>query len=161
MPRGGDTSAKARANGKKAGRPAKPAILLKADRGVATTVLSMDGPPPDHQRECKCDICSKREKLCRCERPEYKEKKLTCEACSTAKEHSICHCEVCGWWEVLLARDMRLRKDGREYLTNRRDGKPAQGVFLGDTREHARELDFGDLPELIAAGKSGAAGKPN
>lgn len=47
------------------------------------------------------------------------------------------------------------------YLTDRRGGKPAQGVFMGDTRESARELDFGDLPQLIAPGQPGATGKPN
>lgn len=53
-----------------------------------------------------------------------------------------------------------LIEDTLEYLTNRRDGKPAQGVFVGDTREISRDLDFGDLP-LLTAGESGAPGKPN
>jgi hypothetical protein len=54
-----------------------------------------------------------------------------------------------------------LIEDTLEYLTNRRDGKPAQGVFVGDTREISRDLDFGDLPFASAAGKPGAAHKPN
>jgi hypothetical protein len=65
------------------------------------------------------------------------------------------------WMSLLADADKRLRFDVLKYLTDRRDGKPAQGMFVGDTRETARELDFGDLPELIAAGKSVPAGKPN
>lgn len=42
---------------------------------------------------------------------------------------------------------------------DRKYGKPAQGVFVGDTREAAgRELDFGDLP---VPSQLGATGKPN
>jgi hypothetical protein len=61
------------------------------------------------------------------------------------RKHKICHCEKCGWWEGLTSSDRRLRFDTRRYLTDRRDGKPAQGVFIGDTREAAMDLDFGDL----------------
>lgn len=77
------------------------------------------------------------------------------------------------YWRGLLRADLTLLertqlalgekhliKDTLVYLTDRRDGKPAQGVFVGDTREIARELDFGDLP-LLTAGEPGAPGKPN
>jgi hypothetical protein len=69
--------------------------------------------------------------------------------------------EQARWLELLNAKDDRLRFDVIKYLTDRRDGKPAQGVFVGDTRETARDLDFGDLPMPDAPGKPGTAGKPN
>jgi hypothetical protein len=145
--------------GKKLGRPAKPKIEIRADKGVASKVLEMDGPPLDHERRCKCTVCEKhREKKCKCIK--VHDQALP-ETCQQFAEHRICHCEICGWWEPLLAKDMRLRKETRAYLTDRRDGKPAQGVFVGDTRESTRELDFGDLPELITPGQSRSAGKPN
>ena len=50
------------------------------------------------------------------------------------------------WLELLNAKDERLRFDVQKYLTDRRDGKPAQGVFVGDTREGAPPLERGDLP---------------
>jgi hypothetical protein len=141
-----------------AGRKPKPKIELKADKGIASTVLAMDGPP-NHERHCKCDPCTnhRRRKECQCEPKDG----VLDPVCAKHAEHKVCHCELCGWWEALLAKDIRLRKETRQYLTDRRDGKPAQGVFLGDTRESARELDFGDLPQLVAPGQSGAAGKPN
>lgn len=129
MPRGGDTSAKARANGKKAGRPAKLKVEQKAEKSIAVAVLAMDGPPSDHFRVCECDTCRKCEKLCRCDQPEYKDKRLICEACTTAKEHSVCHCEICRWWQHRLSKDSRIRYDADVYLTNRRDGKPAESVI--------------------------------
>ena len=72
------------------------------------------------------------------------------------------------WWlDLLHCDDKRLRFDVQKYLTDRRDGKPAQGVFVGDTREK-------NMPELRvwqpahryhnrapAGGKPGEAGKPN
>lgn len=144
--------------GKKIGRPPKPKIEQVATKGIATDVLAMDGPP-DHTRRCSCDVCVEhRQSRCKCIK--VHEQVLPAE-CTTASEHKICHCEVCGWWEALLSTDRRLRKETRVYLTDRRDGKPAQGVFIGDTRESARELDFGDLPELIAPSQPGAARKPN
>jgi hypothetical protein len=174
MPRGGDTSKRARDAGKQVGRPPKPKIELKANKGIATEVLAMDGPP-DHIRKCKCDLCLNRKALCscvkqcadcsklkaNCECEQYREITIKCRTCRLVEEHKVCHCEHCGWWEALLSRDLRLRKETRQYLTDRRDGKPAQGVFIGDTRENVRDLDFGDLPELIAPGESRAAGKPN
>lgn len=63
------------------------------------------------------------------------------------------------WMELLNAKDERLRFDVQKYLTDRRDGKPAQGVFVGDTRESERPLDFGDLP--MPSANPGGAGKPN
>lgn len=151
MPKGG-----ARAG---AGRKEKPKIPLFADKGVATRVLAMDGPPVGHVRKCKCDVC-RGPKNCTCKKAAG-EPTLVCEQCETRAAHKICHCEDCGWWELLASKDKRLVFETRRYLTDRREGKPAQGVFLGDTRERARELDFGDLPELIATGQSVSTGKPN
>ena len=78
------------------------------------------------------------------------------------------------YWRALLRTDVlpeqlhtlelserRLVEETMEYLTNRRDGKPAQGVFVGDTRDAAQALDFGDLPSLIAAPRPSGADKPN
>ena len=47
-----------------------------------------------------------------------------------------------------------------EYLDDRDFGRCAQSVFIGDTRDATRELDFGDLPKIIAPSKA-ASGKPN
>ena len=79
-----------------------------------------------------------------------------------------------GYWRMLLRADQpleeipklelaerRLIEETLEYLTNRRDGKPAQGVFVGDTRDAAQALDRGDLPSLIASPQPSGAGKPN
>lgn len=109
--------------GKRIGRPPKPQIEQRANKGIASKVLAMKEPPADHKAGCLC--------------------------------------EVCAWWQILTASDTRLRFDCRRYLTDRRDGKPAQGVFVGDTRESARELDFGDLPEFVTPGQSKQTGKPN
>jgi len=61
---------------------------------------------------------------------------------------------------VLNAKDERLRFDVQKYLTDRRDGKPAQGVFAGDTRENVRDITFGNLP-MPAVPKPREPGKPN
>ena len=68
--------------------------------------------------------------------------------------------EEARWLELLNAKDERLRFDVQKYLTDRRDGKPAQGVFVGDTREATRDLDFGDLP-MPAASQLRTTGKHN
>ena len=57
--------------------------------------------------------------------------------------------------------EKRLIEETLEYLTDRREGKPAQGVFVGDTRETMLPLDRGDLPHLIETPQSGGTGKPN
>jgi hypothetical protein len=146
--------------GKKLGRPGKPKIELFATKGIATEVLQMDGQP-DHTRKCKCGICAgEQKKECVCTKA-ADGFKVTCHFCLTRADHLICRCEHCGWWALLVANDRRLAFETRRYLTDRRDGKPAQGMFVGDTREKARELDFGDLPELIAPSKSLSAGKAN
>jgi hypothetical protein len=163
MARGGDRTKQAAANGKKVGRPAKPQIQLRADKGIATTVLAMDGPP-NHTRSCDCETC--KGKTCECKTLKNDDKKaapivITCRHCLTREEHRLCRCEICGWWAHLVARDQRVSFEARKYLTDRREGKPAQGVFMGDTRERARDLDFGDLPDIIAPGEPLAARKPN
>jgi len=141
-----------------AGRKPKPQIEQKANKGIASEVLSMDGPP-EHERKCKCTNCvGHRRRRCRCLK--VKDQPLPRE-CEIFAEHKICHCEICGWWEPLTSTDKRLRMDARKYLTDRRDGKPAQGVFIGDTRENAPDLDFGNLLMPAAPDQSGAAGKPN
>jgi hypothetical protein len=38
------------------GRKPKPKIELRANKGIASEVLAMDGKP-DHKRKCSCDIC--------------------------------------------------------------------------------------------------------
>jgi hypothetical protein len=178
MGRGGDQSARAKANGKKIGRPPKPQIPLDDSPtkiGVATRVLAMDGPP-DHTRACPCGICKAYPRNCKCfeqcgdcqklrencECEKYRPIKITCSVCHTIEDHKICHCEDCGWWEALLARDARLRKEARQYLTDRRDGKPAQGVFIGDTREQMQALERGNLPNYFeGSGNAARPHKPN
>jgi hypothetical protein len=140
-----------------AGRKPKPQMPL-APKGIASEVLAMDGPP-DHERRCKCAVCVEHRKR-RCKCVPAKDQPVR-EECKTFAEHAICHCEICGWWEALLAADLRLRKETRAYLTDRRDGKPAQGVFIGDTREAAMDLDFGDLLMPASPNQPGTPGKPN
>src|ERR1039458_2155258 len=75
------------------------------------------------------------------------------------------------YWRALLRTDIplkelclldigekRLIKETMQYITDRRDGKPAQGVFVGDTRETVSDVNFGDLPRLV---QPGTTGKPN
>lgn len=158
MPKGGKRTG--------AGRKPKPQIPLSADKGIATTVLSMDGPPPDHQRKCRCEICSGEDKKkCECtylesDKGEAKIK-IECRFCRIRFDHKICRCEVCAWWDILTATDRRLRFDGRRYLTDRRDGKPAQGVFLGDTRESVPTLTRGNSPSYFSASQPAGSHKPN
>jgi len=157
MPRGGDTSAKAKANGKKSGRPEKPKIEQFADKGIATTILGMDGAP-DHRRKCECNTCASEKKLCDCQYLDSGEGepkiKTECRFCVVRAEHAVCHCEICGWWELLTTRDKRIVHDTRKYLTDRRDGKPAMGMFVGDTREHQQPLTRGDAPSYFRTNQS-------
>lgn len=156
MPRGG---AQIPGLGKRIGRPPKSQVELKAGKGIASEVLAMNAPPLDHKLRCKCDVCADhRERKCKCIKVHDQALPKECELYA---EHYVCHCEKCGWWEGLLSTDKRLRFETRRYLTDRRDGRPAQGVFVGDTRENARELDFGDLPELVTPSESGSTRKPN
>lgn len=164
MPKGGDTRAQAAANGKKVGRPPKSKVILDTSTGIASRVLAMDGPPI-HQRSCGCTVCKGYPKNCKCveqcadcdkleqncECEKYRPIKITCSACQVVEDHRICHCELCGWWEAMLARDARLRKETRQYLTDRRDGKPAQGVFVGDTREGQKALERGNVPSYFGS----------
>ncbi len=173
MARGGDRSAAAAANGKKNGRPKKPKIPLDATAGIATRVLAMDGPP-EHVRACACSICRAHPKNCKCfeqcgdcgklkencECEKYRAVKIRCLICQAVEEHKVCRCEICGWWDVLLARDRRLVMDGRKYLTDRRDGKPAQGVFIGDTREGQQALERGNAPSYFGSSAHAARNTP-
>lgn len=127
----------------------------------------MDGPPLDHVRKCECKTCAAPKKDRKCECVELNGDKLQCKFCKLRLEHLVCRCEVCGWWEALTGTDRRLRFDTRRYLTDRRDGKPAQGVFLGDTREGAQALTRGnDAPSYFGSAahaprNPAGANKPN
>lgn len=123
--RGGDTRAKAEANGKKVGRPQKPRIEGKVTHAIATEVLAMDGPP-DHERKCECRACEEHRKS-RCKCLKVHDQPLP-DACKTAGEHKVCHCEICRWWSHRLSTDKRIRYDADVYLTNQRDGKPAEKI---------------------------------
>jgi hypothetical protein len=58
------------------------------------------------------------------------------------------------WMELLNARDDRLRFDVLRYLTDRRDGKPAESVIAeGKLVIEVREIGSGDR----AAAEAGAA----
>lgn len=59
--------------------------------------------------------------------------------------------EVMLWLNLLATKDERLRLDTLKYLTDRRDGKPAQGVFLGDTREGSQALERGNAPSYFGS----------
>ena len=65
------------------------------------------------------------------------------------------------WLELLNAKDERLRFDVQKYLTDRRDGKPAQGVFLGDTREGAQALTRGNDAPSYFGSAAHSARKPS
>jgi hypothetical protein len=126
-----------------------PEVLPPApDKGIASRVLAMDGPP-NHTRHCHCETCSKPVPKCVCEKSEEGFSLCICavgRAKSIQEDHAVCRCEVCGWWEHLASRDKRISLEARKYLTDRRDGKPAQGVFVGDTREASNlVLEFGNL----------------
>ena len=62
--------------------------------------------------------------------------------------------EVQLWLTLLADSDKRLRLDTLKYLTDRRDGKPAQGVFVGDTREGTQALERGNLPSHFQESKN-------
>jgi hypothetical protein len=140
--KGGDTRAKAAANGNKVGRPEKPKIVARADKSVASEVLAMDGPP-DHIRDCNCRICKPHPKNCacieqcgdchklkeNCDCEKYRAVKIQCRPCSEFDEHKVCNCEVCRWWRHRLSTDRRIQYDADVYLTNRRDGKPAESII--------------------------------
>lgn len=174
MPSGGKRVPK---EGKKLGRPEKPKIEQSATKGIASEVLAMSGPPPDHVRNCVCSICKGHPKNCTCVEQcgdcgkledncgceTYRAVNIACSNCRTFEDHKECHCERCGWWELLLSRDRRIVHDTRKYLTDRRDGKPAQGVFIGDTREAMQPLTRGNLPSHFNAAGAHSAGshKPN
>lgn len=62
--------------------------------------------------------------------------------------------------DLLYAADMQTRSINFNRLLDRKYGKPAQGVFVGDTRESTRDVSFGDLP-MPASNQLGKTGKPN
>lgn len=149
--KGGDTRAKAAANGNTVGRRPKPKILATAEKSVATGVLAMNGPPFDHRRLCKCEACTEhRENKCKCIK--VHDQALP-EECQQYAEHCICHCEVCGWWEGLLATEKRLRIETRRYLTDRRDGKPAESIIA----EGKLEITVREIGGDSSTAETGAA----
>ena len=167
--KGGDTRAKATANGKAVGRPAKPKIITQKDeRGaIAGAVLAMDGPP-DHTRACGCHVCRKGAKNCECTEQcgdchnlkencscrKYRATTVQCAPCKTIEDHKVCECEICRWWRHRLSTDKRIRYDADVYLTNRRDGKPAESVIAeGKLTIEVKEIRAGDHP----AAEAGAA----
>jgi hypothetical protein len=70
-----------------------------------------------------------------------------------------CQCAVCRWWKLLTAKDAALRFQAEKYLTDKRDGRPAQSVIQQDTRESTRALDFGDIP--LPSSDARTTGQPN
>lgn len=133
--KGGDTRAKAAANGKRVGRPRKAVFVVpgKTTDTVAAEVLALNGRP-DHKRRCVCEICAGRLKQkCECttldsDKGEGK-LKIECLWCRTREDHKICRCQVCAWWDLLTARDQRIVLDGRKYLTDKSEGKAVQPVI--------------------------------
>ena len=62
------------------------------------------------------------------------------------------------WAGLLNSEDQKIRLESLKYLTDRRDGKPAQSTAL--TLNAAPNLDLGNLP-LPAASIAGTTSKPN
>lgn len=60
---------------------------------------------------------------------------------------------------LLTCGDKRIEAENFNKLLDRRYGKPAQGMFMGDTRESVIDIDFGTLP--MPNGSTRPAGKPN
>ena len=98
----------------------------------------MDGPP-DHIHKCKCRVCEGT-KDCQCRKTETQI--VACDQCKTIAEHKVCHCEICRWWQHRLSPDKRIRYEADVYLTNRRDGKPAEAIIAeGKLTIEVVELD--------------------
>lgn len=136
--KGGDTRAQAAANGKKVGRPSKAVFVAPGytTPTVATEVLSLNGRP-DHKRKCACAVCAGRLKeKCECAQIEEdgKKKKIECVWCRTREDHKICRCQVCAWWDLLVANDKRIVLDSRKYLTDKSEGKAVQPVITEQNR---------------------------
>lgn len=77
--------------------------------------------------------------------------KMTRELAINAAEYQL---------SLLVCGDRGIESANFNKLLDRKYGKPAQGVFVGDTREATRDLDFGDLP-MPPGAQPGTAGKPN
>jgi len=139
--KGGDTRAAAAANGKKVGRPRKAAIAAPAGavtKTIATEILELDGRP-DHKRRCTCGICAgELKKKCDCEaqklQNEISGEIEQCVWCRTREDHKVCRCQVCGWWDLLEAKDKRIALDSRKYLTDKSEGKAVQPVITEQNR---------------------------
>lgn len=48
-----------------------------------------------------------------------------------------------------------------KMIVEHKYGRPAQGVFVGDTREVTRRASYGNLPHTISAPQPGGDRKPN
>ena len=111
------------------------------------------GGPPYHSRKCHCPVCTGK-KDCQCRKAEGGI--VACEQCRIIIEHKICQCEVCRWWQHRLSPDRRIRYDADVYLTNKRDGKPAEAIISeGKLTIEVVELD----PEDYLAAQTDAAEK--
>lgn len=62
--------------------------------------------------------------------------------------------------DLLFRDDVQTRSYNFNKFLDHIHGRPAQGVFVGDTREVSRPLAYGNMPRTIA-GNTGGAGKPN
>ncbi len=72
-----------------------PRLNSKPPRGIASEVLSMDGPPPDHERKCKCDTCNDhRQRRCKCVK--VHDAPLPAECVTFGESTRFVHCRVCG-----------------------------------------------------------------
>jgi len=137
--KGGDTRAQAAANGKAVGRPKKQTIVVPAGTTatVATEILAMNGAP-NHKRRCECEICAGRLKeKCECKTLDDGDGgkvQVECVFCHTRKDHKICRCQVCAWWELLRATDRRIVLDSRKYLTDKSEGKAVQPVITSQDK---------------------------
>jgi hypothetical protein len=114
--KGGDTRAKAAANGKQVGRPAK-ARFIAADKSVATAVLA------------SLDEVAIWRFLLHTDKLEDRTKR-----------------------DLLTSKERDQIGDHMEYLTNRRDGKPAESIIAeGKLEITVREISAGNHPATEAS----------
>lgn len=63
--------------------------------------------------------------------------------------------------DLLFRDDVQTRSYNFNKFLDHIHGRPAQGVFVGDTREVSRPLIYGNMPRAISAPKPGGDRKPN
>jgi hypothetical protein len=126
-----------------AGRKAKPKIELSATKGIASSVLRTLPEVEIWRFLAHADAF---------------------EDLVPGSKLSAKQIDECKTKRAELTRSDRYQIESvMDRLTNRRDGKPAQGIFTGDTRETAPALTRGNLPTHFDAATRNAAGshKPN